>query len=171
MTDQRIELPYRETTRLKEFDYSTGWFFVTACCANGTSYFGKIESDGVSFSAIGKIAHEEWIKGPLLRKELEIDYFVVMPNHFHAILSLGSGKTKLGSLMSQFKSAVTKKAAKDLGFTGELWQRGFYDRIIRSEQELSRIRAYIENNPLKWSLDRENPDRIGNNKDEDPWFA
>jgi hypothetical protein len=62
--------------------------------------------------------------------------------------------------MGQMKSVVTKRArAAGLWGAGALWQRGFYDHLIRNDSDLHRIRTYIRYNPLRWAFDEENPDR------------
>jgi REP element-mobilizing transposase RayT len=121
----------------------------------------------------GKIVADEWMKTGEIRDEIELDEWVVMPNHFHGIVMIRRGDRpvaptpmplpgprpkSIGSLMSGFKSAVTKRIneiPKTLG--KKIWQRNYYEHIIRNENELNRIREYIQNNPVKWEFDRENP--------------
>lgn len=127
---------------------------------------------------MGKVVHEEWLKTKTVRQNVDLDKFIVMPNHLHGILviknvnvgatrrvaptkkhsshSLQSGS--LGAIIGQFKSVATKKINKMHGTEGvPLWQRGYHDRIIRNEQDLNRIRKYIENNVANWHQDEENP--------------
>jgi REP element-mobilizing transposase RayT len=96
-----------------------------------------------------------------------IDAFVVMPNHVHGILDLtqrsaGSGQggrmPALGSIVGSFKSAVSSRVNTLRNTPGTtIWQRGFHDRVIRTDEELFKVRKYIAENPLAWHLDRENP--------------
>jgi len=106
-----------------------------------------------------------------------LDQHVVMPNHIHGLLQLlpiqAQGEQRgvgLSAIINQYKSAVTRCAIKESGNTGcVLWQRGYYEHVVRDEKDLYRIREYIVTNPLRWMLDRENPQRTG--ADEfDAWF-
>ncbi len=129
---------------------------------------------------IGEIVHDEWLLTAIIRPSIELDAFIVMPNHFHAILvitdadgvgahgcaplqtphstSLYRPPKSLGSIVAGFKSTVTKRANQLRDTSGApLWQRSFYDRIIRDEQSLNKARQYIIANPAQWPLDRENP--------------
>ena len=138
---------------------------------NMQKFFGKIEKGEVILSNEGKIVYEEWNNTPLLRSNLILDEFTVMPNHFHGILALekinGNFKKEtpqrgvctgaklaansLGSIINQFKGKCTKRIHKfNVSFQ---WQGRFHDRVIRSEKELNNIRAYIHYNPQKWSKD------------------
>jgi putative transposase len=94
-----------------------------------------------------------------------------MPNHLHGIISTGGDPSTLGKVMAQFKSIASKRIKKLEAIDGPLWQRGYYDHIVRNEADLARIRAYVANNPLKWELDRENLDRIRESEEEGNWFS
>ena len=97
-------------------------------------------------------------------EQVGLDSFVVMPNHVHGIVILKQG-IALTRVIQAFKSISTNeyiRGVKTKGwekFDGTLWQRSFYDHVIRNDQDLSRIQEYILNNPLQWALDDENPDR------------
>ena len=133
---------------------------------------------------LGKIVEEEWLKTKQIRTYVDLDYYVIMPNHFHGIIIVEQsndnvGATRrvarnneeraiqriaptkqtlisnsLGSIIGQFKSRVTKKL-RELSGDPELkiWQRNYYEHIIRNDLDLYNIRKYIEDNPLKWDLD------------------
>jgi putative transposase len=163
-----VILPVRRPLRLKSHDYVGGWYFVTICTGRNQMLFGEIEDGQMKLNPVGKIVEEEWLQSAKLRMDLELDVFVIMPNHVHGILALTGMRAgqrpapttemriragSLGSVISQFKGACTKRIKKVMD--QEIWQRGFYDRIIRNEAELTRIRNYIQNNPLKWELNRE----------------
>ncbi len=101
---------------------------------------------------------------------IEIDEWVIMPNHLHAIVIIGSSRrgdsritpTKrkpLGQLIGAFKTTSTK-LIHQLGYPHFAWQRNYYEHIIRNEEELTRLREYIRMNPLKWQFDKENPDHV-----------
>ena len=118
---------------------------------------------------VGKILADEWIKTGDIRDEIELDAWVVMPNHFHGIVMIRRGDRpvaptptplpgprlkSIGSLMSGFKSTVTKcinKIRQTPGISD--WQRNYYEHIIRNETELDNIRQYIIDNPLNWQSD------------------
>jgi len=132
---------------------------------------------------LGRIVADEWIKTADIRNEIELDEWVVMPNHFHGIVWIRQtdgtsdtvcrgtarraptveqfGKSVAGSLptiIRAFKSAVTKRINESRNTPGAgLWQRNYWEHIVRNENELNRIRQYIIDNPKNWETDRENP--------------
>ena len=162
----------RKKIRLRNYDYSkSGYYFVTICTKNREKWFGGIESGRMRLSKFGEIARNFWVKISEHFKEVSVDEFSVMPNHLHGILVIEEimvgnaymrslqNRTKmlLSKIIQQYKSSVSRivnLSRNDIPFQ---WQRSFYDHVIRNEVELSRIRDYIQNNPLKWDLDRENP--------------
>ena len=121
----------------------------------------------------GQLAAAEWLKTTKIRHNVEIDEFIIMPNHFHAIIVILDivGATRwvahatrlqsrsLGSIIGQFKFIVTKQIRK-MGLRNFKWQRNYYEHVIRDEHDLNKIREYIINNPITWGLDDENPDNI-----------
>ena len=165
-----------ESSRLKYWDYSTPWWhYVTICTKNFRNWFGEIKKGKIILNDLGKIVEEEWLKTMEIRTNVDLDYYVIMPNHFHGNIIIMDVETSrrdvlkenetgqrpvstqlkpnsLGSIIGQFKSICTKRIHK-LGFSEFQWQPRFYDHIIRNEEDLSRIREYIQNNPLKWELD------------------
>jgi REP element-mobilizing transposase RayT len=122
----------------------------------------------------GRMAQEEWYRSAEIRHEVELDTFVVMPNHIHGIITIVGAQglaplqqdhpflqrkpRSLSTFIWDFKSAVTKRI-NDLRGTPytSVWQRNYYEHVIRNEDDLNEIRQYVVNNPLKWDLDRENP--------------
>ncbi|HNI97189.1 MAG TPA: hypothetical protein PL169_14040 [Leptospiraceae bacterium] len=164
-----------ESARLKAWDYSTpGCYFITICTKNREPYFGKIEDGEMYLSDIGAIAENFWKEIPKHFPNIQLDESVIMPDHIHGILfitdassdddvetpnlgvsttpptppststSLASKKT-IGIIINQFKRICTihsRKINPDFG-----WQSRFYDRIVRNEKELDRIRKYIIDNP------------------------
>ncbi len=163
--------PDRQSSRLPGYDYgSDGWYFVTICTKDKRCIFGNISDDQVLLIPVGRIVSEEWVRSAAIRTEIRLDEFVIMPNHFHAIVQIdGSGPEQeqrtrlarpsrsLSSLIAQFEAAVTTRARTMLNSPGGvIWQRGFFDRIVRDERELDAARDYIRANPVNWSTD---PDR------------
>jgi REP element-mobilizing transposase RayT len=124
---------------------------------------------------IGRIVVDEWEKTAKIRSNVELDVFTVMPNHFRAIFLIHDSVVayvdgahisaplrrqsgSIGSVFAGFKSATTKQInVLCNNHRCPVWQRNYYERIIRNEDELSRAREYIVNNPMKWELDKENP--------------
>lgn len=156
----------RKKLRLAEFDYgSVGAYFVTVCTHNRQCVFGACENGVVELSELGRSVQAEWMQSAEIRNEIELDQYVVMPNHFHGIVWIReavsserkSTERTLGTLMAGFKSACTKKFRESAGADAALWQRRFYDHVIRNEQSLLKIREYVVNNPLRWDEDPENP--------------
>ena len=130
----------------------------------------------------GRMIQAVWDEIPINYSGIETDEFTIMPNHIHGIIVIvgatpcgrpdigqaqGPAPTTMLSLadvMHRFKTLTTKRytdGVKQFGwpaFPGRLWQRNYYEHIIRNDDELNRIREYIANNPMQWELDRENPD-------------
>jgi len=169
------------TSRLRGYDYSrAGIYFVTICAQNRRCIFGDILNGAMRLNGTEKIVAGEWGKSAKIRDEIELDEWVVMPNHFHGIVWIQNGDIEpmrdyrrgdrpvapttgprprsLGALIAGFKSAVTKQINQIRQTPGGgLWQRNYWEHIIRNEEEFNRIREYIVNNPARWDLDQENP--------------
>lgn len=194
----------RRSIRLKGYDYGqAGAYFVTVCVQDRTCLFGDIVNGEMRLNDAGKMIQAVWNEIPIHYSGFETDAFVIMPNHFHGIIvivgagpgacpdgvqSLGIGQSQgiaptglsLPDIIHRFKTMTTKRYAdgvKNYGwppFLGRLWQRNYYEHVIRNEESLNHIRQYILNNPLQWEFDRENPGAILANshwqlqKDE-PW--
>ena len=176
----------RRSIRLKDYDYSqAGAYFVTMCTDKKECVFGDIVNGEMVLNEYGKVVEEEWYRSAAIRREIELDAFVVMPNHIHGIVvivesnvgaqglaplqqtqrgcvSLGRKPRSLSTFIAGFKSAVSRRI-NDLRGTpyAPVWQRNYYEHVIRNENDLNEIREYIVNNPLKWDLDRENPQNVG----------
>jgi putative transposase len=149
--------PQRKSPRLKDYDYSqSGAYFVTICTHQRKYLFGDIQNSLMSLSGVGQIAAECWAAIPTHYPDVELDAFVVMPNHVHGILLFtgqSNFKTILGRVVNGYKGAVTARIRQDQpGQT--VWQRGYHDHIIRNEPDLNRLREYTENNPAKWEADK-----------------
>jgi putative transposase len=168
-----------ESARCPNWDYrSNGYYFVTICTHHHQCFFGDVIAGKMQLSDIGIIIAREWQKTPQIRPNIQLDEWVVMPNHLHGIIIINqpvetfrrnvstddndNPKTNnkprlkpnsLGSIIGQFKSVCTKQI-REMGFTEFRWQNRFHDHIIRDEESLSRIRQYILHNPAKWELDR-----------------
>ena len=185
----------RRSIRLKEFDYARpGSYFVTICARDRECLFGDVAVGEMRLSEYGVIASACLGEIPKHFPYVRLDAFVVMPNHVHMIVVIFDVDVRVGAqhaaplhqqqrtnvapdslsaIVRSYKSAVTKRVNELRGMPGvALWQRNYYEHIVRNENELRLVREYIVNNPLQWSLDRENP--INKNaqamKDE-PWMC
>jgi putative transposase len=152
----------RKILRLQGFDYSqAGAYFVTICAFDKKCIFGNIVDTHMNLNKTGQIITAAWENLPKIYSAISLDHWVIMPNHLHGIIWLEekhSGKKNLSAILSSFKALSTIKIQKIFGKQFKLWQRSFYEHIIRDEKDLVRIRQYIEDNPAQWQLDKENPD-------------
>jgi len=162
---------HRRSVRLATFDYIDGAFFVTICTTNRECTLGEIVDGLVRLKPVGEIVAEEWIRSSTLRAEVNLDEWVVMPNHLHGILHLEPVPNtaavhsplprrpgSLGSVVGGFKSAVTTRVNTIQDTPGRpVWQRGYHEHVIRTERELRAIREYIADNPRRWGEDEDNP--------------
>jgi REP element-mobilizing transposase RayT len=172
----QIERPYRASHRLRGFDYSLPEaYYVTICASQKRCIFGAVRSGKVCLNDLGEIVREEWLRIQELRPSVRLGDFEIMPNHIHGIIIIVLGKfnatpgglpaaptnrhpASLGSIVGCFKGAVTRRVRKRLNQPSlQVWQRDFYDHIIRDDDDWERIRAYILDNPSNWSSDPENP--------------
>jgi len=170
----------RRSIRLKGFDYSQpGAYFITICTHNNEPIFGHVIDRNVHLNEFGKVVEKEWLKTFDMRKILKLDIYVIMPNHFHGIIIISDGtgtpqhaptneqfgkpvSNSIPGIIRLFKSTVAKQINQIRQTPGmELWQRNYYEHIIRNENELDQVREYIINNPLQWQFDRENPNCRG----------
>lgn len=182
----------RRSIRLQGYDYSqAGTYVVTICTHNRDDLFGEIANGEMHLNYGGQMVELVWGELQVRFDHIELDEFVVMPNHIHGIFVLrrslrgescirpvstgdqtsgdhkdrpyGTLPNTVGRIIQAFKSITTHKyitGVKQYGwppFPGKLWQRNYYEHIIRNEDELKRIREYIINNPVQWDIDRENP--------------
>jgi REP element-mobilizing transposase RayT len=173
----------RRSIRIKGYDYSqSGGYFVTICTKNRQTLLGRINEGKTELSPFGEIAKKEWILSSTIRREILLDEFIIMQNHVHGIIfirnienmpvgatgrsplqknSSGPQKRSLASFVAGFKSAVTikiRKLAANPNFS--LWQRNYYEHVIRNEIDLEEVREYIQTNPLKWLEDENHPANI-----------
>jgi len=123
---------------------------------------------------LGEIVEDVWTGLPDHHPHIELDAFVVMPNHFHGLVILKPNPTVVGEglkpsptatrrhglpeIVRAFKTFSARRINALRGTPGQhLWQRSYHDRIVRNETELNRLREYIATNPLRWHLDQESP--------------
>ncbi len=170
---------HRHSIRLRGFDYREAEaYFITVCTVNRQCLFGAILDGAMELNSLGEIITDEWHRTAIMRPRVSLDAFVIMPNHVHGIVCLNEdeeGKARLAPTMARFgrpvggslstivgafKSASTKRINELRGTRGApLWQKNYFDHVIRHEQELDQVREYITFNPARWSEDANNPNR------------
>lgn len=179
-----MKLYHRRSVRLPEYNYAqNGLYYVTMNCHERKHLFGTIVDGKPQLNALGQIAENELLKSVEIREEISIDTYIIMPNHVHAIVAIfqpegADGSTanraswdspmgeqplaptlrqrSLGAFVAGYKSAVTTKINRTRGsYYEDVWQRSFYEHIVRNDAELYTLRNYIAENPLRWELKRE----------------
>lgn len=164
---------HRRSIRLKEYDYSQeGLYFITICTHNRKCLFGNIIDGEMVLNEYGFVVYNEWIR----TQEVRLDMFVVMPNHIHGIIQivarrgvshtpeasfiegvcdtpLRSPANTIGAIVRGYKSSITRQM-RTMGFVEAIWQRNYYEHIIRSYHSYQEIFDYICTNPQKWNVDK-----------------
>ncbi|MEC4676729.1 MAG: transposase [Nitrospirota bacterium] len=193
------DIYHRQSIRLQWYDYArAGAYFITICIQDRVCLFGDIIDGKMVLNDAGQLVIKWWKKLQDKYDAVEIDEYVVMPNHFHGIVittndtivgaipcnrphenpmpgepdekpipgeNMVSPLRVLGQYISWFKRMSTNEYIRGVKqndwprFNGKLWQRNYWEHIIRNEHELNRIRQYIIDNPLKWETDRDYPGR------------
>ena len=176
------DIHHRRSVRLKGYDYSqAGLYFVTICTQNRLCLFGKIKESNLQLNDAGIMIEHQWQELIYRFDNIKLDEFVVMPNHFHGIVecvgaplvgaqNAGQPGTEegqpqgiaptVGNVVGAFKSMTTNeyiRGVKNVGwprFNKKLWQRNYYEHIIRDEKSYYQISEYIKTNPLKWRDDK-----------------
>ena len=150
--DYKILRP-RQNPRLQQYDYKTAnHYFVTVCTHRKQCVFGPAGNPNV----IGQMAAQGITAIPEHFPDVAVDEYVVMPNHVHMILVLPQGKNDLSVVVGAYKAYVSKMFHMEHPSI-PLWQRSFYDHVVRDETAYLEIKRYIQENPLKWNLDEYNP--------------
>jgi REP element-mobilizing transposase RayT len=168
----------RRSIRLADWDYAgAGAYFVTVCTHKRLCLFGEVVDGEMRLNEWGEIVQEEWFQTAVVRPYVVLhpDEFVVMPNHVHGIIWIAdrrgdptgrpyAGRPRgpisgsLGAIIAQYKSIVTKRINARRDAPGvPVWQRNYYEHIIRDEEELGHIHEYIRTNPACWQTDENNP--------------
>jgi len=173
------DIHHRRSIRLRGYDYSQpGAYFVTICTHNRAWLFGNVVGGEMALNDAGRMVEKWYFELENKFPDILCDEYVIMPNHFHAIIiNVGADRRvcpdKMGGpdergehtgsplhrVVQWFKTMTTNeyiRRVKQNGwqpFSGKLWQRNYWEHIIRNENELNRIREYIINNPLNWHDD------------------
>ena len=179
------DIHHRRSVRSSGYDYSQdGWYFVTICVQDRMCLFGNIVNEKMLLNNAGLMIKKWWQKVSGKFPSVQTDKYVVMPNHFHGIINivgaaprgrpipdnisnesgqLYSAAPALGDILNWFKTMTTNQYIHRVkqnhwpSFPGRLWQRNYYEHIIRNDEELNHIRQYIAENPVNWQTDEENP--------------
>lgn len=188
------EKHHRRSIRLRGYDYAQlGAYFVTLCAQGRECLFGEVVDGQMHANEYGEIAEYTWRDLVNHSAGIELDVFVIMPNHVHGILfwhdpagvgSVGAGSEPaptatvnhnagkrhgLPEIIRQFKTFSGRRINECRHTPGvQVWQRNYYEHIIRNDQSLNRIRQYILDNPARWAMDRENP-QAQKGETEDAW--
>lgn len=153
------DLPKRKRNRLSGYDYSDdGLYFVTICTQERENLFGEVVDQKMKLNDVGRMIENMWVKLPFKFPRLELEEYVVMPDHFHGIIIVNGREDPaptLGQIIAYFKYQTTKQynsvgAGSSRPQIKKLWQRNYYEHIIRDEDDLDRIRYYIQQNPTNW---------------------
>lgn len=172
MTKYNPDIHHRRSIRLKNYDYSqAGLYFITICTQNHLC-FGKIKNGEMVLNEYGRIAEKCLLAIPDHYPHAKLHQFVVMPNHIHCIINIGAnnysplppipsppvqpihGTSKtIGSIVRGFKIGVTKWFRENTDIH-TVWQRNYYEHIIRDENSCLKISKYIKTNPMKWQEDK-----------------
>ena len=174
---------HRRSIRLQNYDYTQpGGYFVTIVTYQRDCLFGKIANEEMRLNDYGKIADECWRAIPEHFPNVELDAYVIMPNHVHGVIFIRADENRMatnsspsvgarhasplpphgvkpksiGAIVGSFKSSVSKRIGREHNATG-IWQRNYYEHVIRNHEDWDRIHRYIESNPSRWAEDTENP--------------
>lgn len=176
MVNPNPSLPHRKNLRIPDFDYSQpGAYYVTIVTQDRKTLFGQIVDGEMVLNDIGRMVEERWVAITEHFPNVELGEFVVMPNHFHGIISITVGARhavpqqaggiekfgkpvsgSLATIIRSFKSATTKAFHEFSGHSEErLWQQSYYEHVIRNERDYQAIYEYIIANPMNWEKDEE----------------
>ena len=170
----------RRSVRLRTHGYRGGLYFVTVCTAGRRHLFGKVVNFEMRLSEAGRVAHDEWKRTGDVRPDVALDAFAVMPDHVHLLFGIAAWGTagvpptggrgvlqyaptgearkfsppsrSVGAVVRGYKGAVTRGVRALTSGDGPVWQRGFYDRVVRTDREAEAIRRYVGHNPARWHL-------------------
>jgi putative transposase len=174
---------HRRSIRLKWYDYaSPGAYFVTLCTQGHRCLFGEVVDGLVDLNDAGWMVERWWNELPRKFSSIQIDTFVVMPNHFHGIIVIVGGNVQdrhgahtqvrpyervgLGRVVQWFKTMTTNAymhGVHEFGwprFQKRLWQRNYFEHVARNEDDLLAIREYVVNNPARWLEDPDHPTNV-----------
>lgn len=151
----------RKRNRLCNYDYGqNGAYFITICTKDRKQILSKIVGDGFPVpNLLGRIA-EEMIEQVMIRyPSVSVDKYVIMPDHIHLLLRIegtGNPSPTLGNVIGWYKYQTTKRINQTDATQGlQVFQRSYYDHVIRNQQDYDSVWEYIENNPRKWAMKKQ----------------
>ncbi|MCF7795974.1 transposase [Patescibacteria group bacterium] len=157
----------RKKLRLNHYNYSNnGYYFITICTNNKQKYFGEIKNDLMILNNYGKIANKYWNEIPKHFNNIQLHEYIIMPNHIHGIIEIFDQNNiynneyknnkiyLLSQIIKSYKEICSKIIHKQYNDYNFMWQKSYYDVIIRNETKFEIIRKYIIENPLKWNDDK-----------------
>lgn len=169
MTQYNPVTPHRRSIRLKGYDYSrAGLYFITICTQNRLCLFGAIENGKMVLNDAGRLAEHCWLEIPEHYPETELHEYVIMPNHVHGIVGVQNFEPlrgvrqnqyqkiiprSIGTIIRGFKIGVTKWFRQNTTIR-TVWQRNYYEHIIRDHPSYLKIAEYITTNSLTWREDK-----------------
>ena len=196
---------HRRSIRLRDYDYTQdGVYFITICAHNRECVFGEIMGGEMKLNRWGELVRGCWEGIPQHFENVELDEYIIMPNHVHGIIVINRWDQKnttakntgvanvgarhalplqnkqspsdndapmpapgkpiagsLGIIVGSFKSAATKRINEQRGTSGTtIWQRNYYEHVIRNAESLDSTRLYVQTNPAQWDADSENPTNV-----------
>jgi REP element-mobilizing transposase RayT len=171
---------HRQSIRLRGFDYSSpGAYFVTIVTCNRELLFGEVVNGEMRPNEYGGLASACWAETPVHFSNVVADLHVVMPNHVHGVVIIDSKIDRpakpeddpagfrvlpgsLPAIVRSYKAAVSKRInVLRESIAGTVWQRNYYEHIVRDRGSFDAIRQYIRDNPRTWAMDPENPEVAG----------
>ncbi|MCK5912820.1 MAG: transposase [Desulfuromusa sp.] len=168
------DIRHRRSIRLRDYDYSTaGAYFVTICTFERECLLGDVVNGEMRLSDMGQLVAPIWDSLGQRYPDAEVDAFVIMPNHIHGIITI-NGDVQVGAIhesplqnrramtLSRVIGYLKMNAAKRINQLRDnpgapVWQRNYYERVIRNGRELQSIQQYIVDNPAKWQEDENHP--------------
>jgi putative transposase len=177
MNNYNPAIHHNRSIRLQGYDYSKdGLYFITICLQNRLHLFGDVVDGNMVFTDAGSIAIQCWMDIPKHFPNTILHQYIIMPNHVHGIIQILNNASdnitnkinlfqkiiprSIGSIVRGFKIGVTKwfrnKFPNEFPRERKIWQRNYYEHIIRNEKSFERISNYISNNPMNWKNDKYN---------------
>jgi REP element-mobilizing transposase RayT len=166
---------HRRSIRLRQYDYAeAGAYFLTICTYHRECLFGDVIDGEMHLNQWGDLVRDEWLRTAVLKPHIRLDTLMIMPNHVHGVVWIrGEGTARraptigrfgaliagsLATIVGAFKSACTRRINEMRNTpTLPVWQRNYFEHVVRNEAELLRIREYIASNPVRWAEDVNNP--------------
>lgn len=143
-------IPIRKNTRLNYYDYTKeGGYFITICIKDRKELLGKIKEDKINLTKEGTIVQKYIKKINEIYKEVIVDEYIIMPNHIHLIIIIkDNNQITVSRIIKQLKMKIGKE------IENSIWQKLFYEHIIRDDKEYYKIKEYIRNNVINWEKDK-----------------